>query len=284
MIALAAATPTIALPIDVRLLQVSAQVVGAVAIVALAAMGAHAITRLPSFSFATIEVEGEVARANASTIRANAAPRLTGDFFSLDLGKARAAFESVPWVRHAVVRRIWPNRLAVRLEEHEPLALWASPDGNDRLVNSFGEVFEANVGEVEDEALPRFVGPEGSAAQMLAMLRRLEPVLERLDAGDIEELSLSGRGGWRVELDGGASIDLGRGSENEVIARTERFVRTVAQVTGRFGRALLSADLRHPDGYAVRLRGVTTQPQIAPARRSAVLPKAKAKASPRPTR
>ncbi len=281
MVALAAVTPPFALPIDVRLLQLSAQVVGAVAIVGLAGLGVHAIARLPAFSFAAIEVEGDVARANSSTIRANAAPRLAGDFFSLDLGKARAAFEAVPWVRHAVVRRIWPNRLAVRLEEHEPRALWASPDGNDRLVNSFGEVFEANVGEVEDEALPRFRGPEGSAAQMLAMLRRLDPVLERLNAGAIQTLSLSGRGGWKVELDGGAAIELGRGSENEVIARAERFVRTVSQVTGRFGRPLQAADLRHQDGYAVRLRGVTTQPQTPAARRGAP---ATAKASPRPTR
>lgn len=277
----AAAIPDVVLPIDVRLLQFSGQVVGAVAIAALAALGVQWFTRLPAFALAAIEVEGEVTRSSASTIRANAAPRLTGDFYSLDLARARAAFEAVPWVRHAVVRRVWPNRLAVHLEEHDPQALWASPDGNDRLVNSFGEVFEANVGEVEDEALPRFAGPEGSAPQMLAMLHRLEPVIERLDAGDIEALTLSGRGGWRIDLDGGAAIELGRGSEDEVIARTERFVRTLAQVTGRFGRALQSADLRHPDGYAVRLRGVTTQAPTPPVRRG---PAAPAKAKPRPTR
>ncbi|MBF9264914.1 cell division protein FtsQ, partial [Acidovorax cattleyae] len=43
--------------------------------------------------------------------------------------------------------------------------------------------------------------------------------------------------------------------------RTKRFVRTVARVAAQYGRrpdALESADLRHPDGYALRLRGVTT--------------------------
>lgn len=263
------ASPALALPMDVRLLQVSAQLIGAVAIAALAAIGLKAVGRMPVFQLAAIQVEGDVSRSSASTIRANATPRLAGDFFQIDLARARSAFESVPWVRRAVVRRVWPNRLAVRLEEHEALALWAAPDGNDRLVNTFGEVFEANVGDVEDEALPRFAGPEGSAPQMMAMLHRLEPLLERLDAGDVEGLSLSGRGGWRVELDSGAALELGRGSEDEVVARTERFVRTVSQVTGRFGRALQSADLRHPDGYAVRLRGVTTQPQTTPARRGA---------------
>jgi cell division protein FtsQ len=43
-----------------------------------------------------------------------------------------------------------------------------------------------------------------------------------------------------------------------VLARVERFVRTLAQVTGHYGKPLLTADLRHADGYAVRLQGVTT--------------------------
>jgi cell division protein FtsQ len=40
--------------------------------------------------------------------------------------------------------------------------------------------------------------------------------------------------------------------------RTQRFVGTVAQVISRFERPLVYADLRHHDGYAVRLKGITT--------------------------
>jgi cell division protein FtsQ len=35
-------------------------------------------------------------------------------------------------------------------------------------------------------------------------------------------------------------------------------VRTVTQVTGRFERPLAYADLRHVDGYAVKLKGIST--------------------------
>ncbi len=96
------------------------------------------------------------------TIRANAAPRLAGNFFTIDLQQGRAAFESVPWVRRAVVRRVWPDRLAVHLEEHRAGALWVPDDGNDKLVNSFGEVFEANVGDVEDEACRACTAPKAA--------------------------------------------------------------------------------------------------------------------------
>ena len=40
----------------------------------------------------------------------------------------RDSFETVPWVRRAVVRRVWPDRLAVRLEEHRAVALWVGED------------------------------------------------------------------------------------------------------------------------------------------------------------
>ena len=57
-------------------------------------------------------------------------------------------------------------------------------------------------------------------------------------------------------------LELGRGSAAEVQARVQRLLKTVTQVAGRYGRtpqAVETADLRHADGYALRLRGVTTQ-------------------------
>ena len=119
-------------------------------------------------------------------------------------------------------------------------------------------MFEANVGDVEDDGLPRLAGPDGSAPQMLAMQRRLQPVLAPLGAGDLAQLTMSARGSWRVELDKGAALELGRGSEDEVLARTDHFVHTMPRVVAQYQRPLESADLRHADGFAVRLKGVVT--------------------------
>ena len=74
----------------------------------------------------------------------------------------------------------------------------------------------------------------------------------------LKRLVLSARGSWRGETEDGQVIEFGRGTEDEVVARTERFVRTLTQVTGRYRKPLLSADLRHADGYALRLEGVST--------------------------
>jgi len=164
------ATPT-PLPADIRLMNVTAAALATVGVVALVAVAVLWAAHRPVFAVRSIRVDGDLAHNSALTIRANAAPKLAGNFFTMDLAAGRRAFESVPWVRQAVVRRVWPNRLAVHLEEHRPAALWiggsSADEATDKMVNSFGEVFEANLGDIEDDALPTLRGPDGSSARML---------------------------------------------------------------------------------------------------------------------
>jgi cell division protein FtsQ len=258
------------MPADVRLMNAVAAVVYLVAAAGAAVAGGLWLMRSPLFPIRVIQIGGELDRNSVPTIRANALPLLSGNFFGIDLQRSRAAFESVPWVRRAVVRRVWPDRLVVTLHEHHPVALWeaAGDDpGSDRLVNAHGEVFDANIGDVEDDALPTFSGPEGSAAQMLALVRRLQPVLAKIDM-NIARVELSRRGSWRVVLDDDAAIEIGRGSDDELVDRTARFARTIGQVTARYHAAVESADLRNQGGYAVKLRGVFTSSAASAAAKS----------------
>ncbi len=247
------------MPLDIRLINATTTVLVVVFVVLVAGALVTWALRAPWFSISGIVVTGEVSHNNALTLKANVAPRLAGSFFTLDLARARQAFESVPWVRQAVVKREFPNRLHVNLKEHQAVAYWG-PESESRLVNSFGEVFEANVDEVEQDVLPRLHGPDGQAAQVLATYQALQPLFENLNL-EIDQLELSGRGGWVSRLDTGAVLQLGRGSVDEVKVRTRRFLATLSQAAAQHGRkpeALESADLRHEGGYAIRLRGVTT--------------------------
>ncbi len=250
---------TVQQPFDVKLMNLTAAVLFTVCVLLLLGAAGWWAVRHPLFAIAGIKVQGDVAHNNAVTLRANVAPRLAGNFFTLNLAAAREAFEAVPWVRRAVVRREFPNRLRVQLQEHRAVALWGA-DGDTRLVNDFGEVFEANPGDIEPDELPRLSGPQDQSAHVLAMYTALTPLFGALDLG-VERLSLTARGSWQLELDTAGVIELGRGTPEEVIARTQRFLQTLTQVTSRYSRqpdALISADLRHTDGYALRLRGVGT--------------------------
>lgn len=267
-------TQPISLPPDIRLMNAVTALLVAAMLVAALGLGLRWVVRLPVFAIRSIQVSGDVSRNSEASLRANALPRLSGSFLSMDLQAGRDAFEDVPWVRRALVQRAWPSRLLVKLEEHQPRAYWeAKADGADAqseasgerlLVNSYGEVFQANLGDVEDEDLPVLAGPKGMAAAMLQMWQRLQAISGGLGER-IERLDLSGRGSWRISYEQGAVIELGRGSEAEILARYGQFVRTLTQITSLNKAPLLAADLRHADGYAVRLSGISTTPsQVKP--------------------
>ena len=245
-----------ALPLDIRLMNNAAAAFALVfsAMLLVAALGW--LAKQPVFSLKAIRVDNDLAHNNAATLRANVAPKLKGNFFTLDLARTRSAFEGVPWVRRAVVRREFPDRLRVALQEHQAVAFWG-PEADVRLVNSFGEVFEVNQGDVEAEDLPLLNGPAGQAALVLQGYQAVAPLFEKLDI-NLVELQLTNRGSWRALLEGGGVIEVGLGSPADIQARVQRFVDTVAQTSSKFGRNLESADLRYGNGYAIKLSGVTT--------------------------
>ena len=140
-------TQTLPAPLDVKLMNLTASVLFVGCVLLVLAAGAWWVLRYPGFAIARIVVQGELVHNNAVTLRANVAPHLVGNFFTVDLRAAREAFEQVPWVRRAQVRRVYPGSLRVELQEHDAVAYWG-PDTGSALVNSQGEVFEANVGDV----------------------------------------------------------------------------------------------------------------------------------------
>jgi cell division protein FtsQ len=247
------------MPVDIRLMNAVANWMLVLGMCAGLGAGAWWVLRHPAFALELISVEGEVTRNNALTLKTNVIPHLQGNFFTLELNQARQVFEAVPWVHTAVIHREFPNRLRVRLQEQHPLALWGE-EGRSTLLNQQGQVFDANLGEVEADALPRLKGPDDQSQQVLAVYQILRPVLQAANM-EIDELDLSVRGSWKLVTAQGATIELGRGQPQELVARLTDFLRTLPQITSRYGRtprSLAAADLRHKDGYALRLQGVTT--------------------------
>lgn len=247
------------LPADVRLMNMATALLVVVFVLLALGSGAWWVIRHPGFALQTITVQGEVQRNNAFAFRTHVLPKLQGNFFTIDLAQARQTFEAVPWVRVAVVHRDFPNRLRAVLLEHKPIALWGAEDAGT-LINEQGQVFEASLDDADAERLPRMKGPVAESQSVAAMYRALSPRLAALDM-EIELLELTPRGSWRVQTQQGAQLELGRGNQAEVLQRLDLFLKTLKQVTTRYGRgvsALAGADLRHKDAYALRLHGVST--------------------------
>lgn len=63
------------------------------------------------------------------------------------------------------------------------------------------------------------------------------------------------------------------------MTRLQRYLETAPSISARLGAPVLAADLRHDDGYALRLRGVTTAP--LPSAKPPVIPAARPRPAPK---
>jgi cell division protein FtsQ len=212
----------------------------------------------PVFAMREIRVGGTTKHVTIEQVEAIAKRDIQGTFFTLDLARMRGSFERLPWVRKADIRRSWPDRIDVAIEEHQPLARW----GNVALVNNQGEVFEA----AYDEELPVFIGPAGTSGEIARQYERLLGAFSAIGREPVH-VQLSQRRAWRVRLDDGMTLEIGR---EHVERRLARFLAAYERTLAPLDRHIDYVDLRYANGFAARV------PELA-----AVTPTAKAEA-PRP--
>ncbi len=249
------------------------------------------VMRLPMFAINTMTVRGEssydVQFHNAHTLRANVLPTLTGHFFNIDLRALQARFEALPWVHTATVRRVFPNSLAVTLTAHTPVARWVAltalptlpqtlaedslgnessgerrDDTNlETLLTPQGDIFEASGGQLDTDHLPLLSGPNPAATQVLGLYQQLSARLQTTpEHAKLTSLTLTQQGLWRGRLASGAALELGAGSAAQVMERVERWLGAAPSLSPTYSaHALQSLDLRYPNGFAMRLAGVTTK-------------------------
>jgi len=212
--------------------------------------GVHYVVRLPVFPLREVRIDGELAHVTREQLETLTRREVKGNFFTLDLGEARAAFAALPWVRRAEVRRQWPDRLDVALEEHVPLARW----GNAALVNTYGEVFTAALSGAPD---PLFIGPPESAKEIAIQYSYFQRRLATIGQVPVE-VRVSPRRAWQVRLASGLTLRLGR---ERIEARLDRYIAVHDRTLSPLQRKLDYVDLRYPNGFAVRIPELRSEPQ-----------------------
>lgn len=199
------------------------------------------IAHMDVFSVRAIDVVGDVSNVTEEQVKTIVGNQLYGTFFTVDLQGTQTAFEKLPWVRRVDVRRRWPNALEVIVEEHRELARW----GNTALVNTMGEIFEG----ASNRRLPVLEGPAGSNLEVTQNYFHFNKSLSRIGR-EVRSVRLSQRRAWRLTLDDGTVIALGR---HGVVERLSSFVavyeRSVADLKGK----VRYVDLRYVNGFAVQV-------------------------------
>jgi cell division protein FtsQ len=236
---------------DARQLNAMAATLAVMACAALIYAAAAWLVRQPLFAFREVVVTTPLARANGAYLEAVVRSELSGTFFTLDLVRARDALAKVPWVRSAGLRRQWPKRLEIEIEEHAPLARWNGAG----LVNTRGEVFMADW----NGDLPQFTGPEGSAATIATRYRDWGRLLAPLDLR-VRGVAMSARGAWEIRADARAAplaIELGRDDPDARLARLIAAYPRTLETLARAGKPVLRVDLRYRNGFAAQIAGVS---------------------------
>jgi len=228
-----------------RLLNLAAGVLVGLVVLASTLTALHWLLRSPLFPLRVVELRTPLKQAAPVQVEAAIARLAAGNFFAVSIDELRAALERLPWIRAAAVRRVWPDRLEISIEEHVPLARW----GAEALVNTHGERF-AGASEVE---LPVFIGPPGTEAEVTLRYARFSQLLAPLGSR-LERIALSPRHAWQLRLANGLQLMLGRDA-GLAEQRLARFVDAYARSPDAAEKTREVVDLRYPNGFALRVRG-----------------------------
>jgi cell division protein FtsQ len=233
-------------------LNVIAAVLAGAALLLAGLAGTYWVKRHSLFNIKEIVVTGmrgeqDLSHQNPTFIHQAIVRQLRGNLMTVQLDAVQSTFAQAPWIRHVNVRRVWPNRLWVVLEEHQAVATL----NEDYLVNQQGEAYMA-VADGTSAELPVLIGDKQDSHLMLMRYRELNSWLAPSKL-TVARLFLSERRAWTVVLSNHMTLEIGRDDLKPVASqRVIQWAKTWAtaqQAAGAIGG--LHIDLRYPNGYAV---------------------------------
>jgi cell division protein FtsQ len=221
------------------------------------------LSQRPVFVLRQVVIEPVVGQTlkhiNKPVVKQQVLETVQGNFFSVRLEDVKRGFESMPWVRHANVRRVWPNGLIVTIEEQKPFGTWGGSDSHI-LMNIHGELFAGRTSDLGDGIqLIDFYGPEDASKEVLRLYEKANAWFKPWDA-EVKNLTLSERYAWHVKLSNGMKVEFGRDEENSDKTLTEdrvaRLFKYWPQVQDRWANRVDAIDLRYANGFVVHLASV----------------------------
>ncbi len=162
-----------------------------------------------------VEVVGRV-HTDALELRTALGIEAGTPLLALDLAKAQARVEVLPWVESVRVERQWPDRIRVALTEHSPMARWAQR--GDRLavlIDAKGAVL-ARGNLAPFAKLPLIIG--AGAPQAMPDLKALLDTQPAI-AGRLAWAEYRGERRWDLILRTGARLKLPQNDPALALAR-----------------------------------------------------------------
>jgi cell division protein FtsQ len=168
----------------------------------------------------------------------------------LDVERSRDRLQASPWIAEASVRKTYPDRLQIEIQEREPFALWQK-DGKISVIAVDGTVLAPLINR-RFATLPLVVGPgaERKAKDFLALLDRFPTIRDEVRAA-----ILVANRRWNLKLKNGIDVRLPEVAAEQGLETLAALDRDKHLLT----RDITAVDLRLADRVTVRLSDSAAQ-------------------------
>ena len=204
--------------------------------------GAGLLYGLHLYSIKSVRIVGDWKHLNRAELQTVIAPYLDRSLFEVGTSSIRAAVLSLPWVKQASVRIVWPDSLALEVTERQVIARW----GDQELIEDSGGLFRPKT-FTNLARLPRLDGPPQTHRQVLSAWHRVRVAFD-LFRSSVLELRLLSSGEWVIAVEGGITLITDSTDPASV------FITYGDALLRLFGPQLAGVeriDFRYPNGFAV---------------------------------
>lgn len=204
---------------------------------------AESTTSVVGFAIEKVEVAGNV---ETSPIDIFQQLELDGhtSLITLDLEEARQAILALPWVRDAEIRKIYPDAIDIKLDEHRAFGIWQH--GQElSLIEENGNVI-APLEREKFTQLPLYVGfgADTNAAAIDAVMNEWPELKLRV----LAHIRVADRR-WDIRLNNGVTVRLPENNAEAALAK----LRRLDEEKDVLGRDIDTVDLRLDDRITIGL-------------------------------
>lgn len=201
------------------------------------------LLRAETLPLESVSFSGPFKKVSRAQLERILLPHIEGNYLMLDLTSAQNAIERAPWIYRASIRRDWPNGIHIQYSEQTIAAHWKETD----WLNKQGEIVKLGDQFPEGSTLPHLSGPEGYGPAVLKQYRQLSESFSAVGLR-VVGLSYTSRRSWRIDIDHGMQILMGREDSEKTI---QRFVQVYSRLLASKVKQIKRVDLRYTNGFAV---------------------------------
>jgi len=217
-----------------------------------------------NFPLKKIELVTHLKNQKSKELRHVAENALNGGFFSLNVNELRTnLLAELPWVKSVSVRKVWPDKLLIKIIEYKPVARWLSVENNrnsdqTQLLSQYGVVFSPRLTEkqrLKFAQMALLTGTNNNAQRVLTNCAQLINKLKQLGLA-VKQCGMNERRSWMLKLmhDNEMNIKLGK---EKIMHQLERFIEVFSGQLKHYLDSVQSADLRYSNGFSIKWKSVS---------------------------